>query len=100
MWSGAGLLVALVVGRYAIAQGLSRPRFAVAWSVSAACAHSLTNMHDLGGALLLLLATALVMAACAVEMSMRGPRSRNMLWWLATADSAPKQADPERETIG
>lgn len=100
IWSGGGLMVAMAVGRYAMAHGLSRPRFAVIWAVSTACAHSLSNMFGMGGRLVLLLATLLVMAVCAVEMAWRGPRARNMFWWLTPPTGSPGTPDPEREPIG
>ncbi len=77
IWSGAVLIVALLAGRQAISMGMPVDRFVVAYTVTAAATHSVSNLVGVAGNWLLACGLMVAVVVCVTL-----PKRRNPLWWL------------------
>lgn len=77
IWSGAVLVVALLASRRAISMGMPVTRCVVAYAVTTAATHSLSNLVGEGGNWLLACGLMVAVVAC-----MALPKRRNPLWWV------------------
>ncbi|MFV8161371.1 hypothetical protein ACNQVK_04520 [Mycobacterium sp. 134] len=83
IWSGAALMVALLVGRQAISMGMSVTRCVLAYTVTTAATHSLTNLVGPGGTWLLTCGLTVAVVVCMTLLKRRNP-----LWWLEGRNEA------------
>lgn len=77
IWSGAALIIALLASRRAISMGMPVSLCVLAYTVTTAATHSLSNLIGVGGSWLI--ACGLITA---VVVCMALPKRRNPLWWL------------------
>lgn len=78
IWSGAALIIALLVTRLAQSRGMSAAGCVLAYALTTAATHSLFNLVGLGVKLLVICGLTTVIIGCRLVL----PKRRNPLWWL------------------
>jgi hypothetical protein len=78
IWSGAALVIGLLVTRLAQSRGMPAARCVLSYALTTAAAHSLFNLVGFGVELLVVGGLTVVIIGCGLVL----PKRRNPLWWL------------------